>query len=143
MPYPLIYHVPYSTGMQHWYNHEVDPAMWDALYEMTSMRLRADLSLDIHDLCRLVDQHPINNFQAPIRKQNSLRHSFLKKWINGCLTRGIISKKVPLWTDYYEATALLRIKQRKRPLWDAVKHIKGKQWFLAKRPVLCVDAERG
>jgi IS5 family transposase len=31
--------------MQHWYNMS-DPAMEDALYEITSMRFFADLSLD-------------------------------------------------------------------------------------------------
>jgi IS5 family transposase len=43
-PYPLptMFHI---HCMQHWYNMS-DPAMEDALYEITSMCLCADLSLD-------------------------------------------------------------------------------------------------
>mgnify|MGYP003632357353 CR=1 FL=1 len=73
-PYPLssmfrIY------CMQHWYNMS-DPAMEDALYEITSMRLFTDLSLDIPitylDSC----SHHHHEFQALIRETHTLAPAF-------------------------------------------------------------------
>jgi IS5 family transposase len=59
--------------MQHWYNMS-DPAMEDALYEITSMRLFADLSLDNP----IPDHTTIMNFRHLLENTNFLA-SFLKK----------------------------------------------------------------
>ena len=64
-PYPLSTMFRIHC-MQHWYNMS-DPAMEDALYEITSMRLFADLSLD-----KPIPEHYHYDFQALIRETQSL-----------------------------------------------------------------------
>jgi IS5 family transposase len=88
-PYPL------STMfriycMQHWYNMS-DPAMEDALYEITSMCLFADLSLDKP----IPDHTTIMNFRHLLEKHklSSLLFKEVSKWLSDA---GGISKKVRL-----------------------------------------------
>ncbi len=60
--------------MQHWYNLS-DPAMEDALYEITSMRLFAGLSLDK----AIPDHTTIVNFHHLLERHDS-RGKFLKRF---------------------------------------------------------------
>ncbi len=55
-------------SMQHWYNMN-DPAIEDPLYEITSMRFFADLSLDSH----IPDHTTIMNFRHLLEKHKHSR----------------------------------------------------------------------
>ena len=111
-PYPL------STmfrihGMQHWYNMS-DPAMEDALYEITSMRLFADLSLDNP----IPDHTTIMNFRHLLEKHKLSRQLFkeVNKWLSeagfylkeGTIVNATIIEAAP--------PARLRIKPKKETM---------------------------
>ncbi len=77
-PYPLstLFRI---HCMQHWYNMS-DPAMEDVLYEITSMRLFADLSLDKP----IPDHTTIMNFRHLLEKHKLSRQLFkeVNRWLS-------------------------------------------------------------
>ena len=90
-PYPLSTMLRIHF-MQNWYNMG-DPAMEDALYEITSMRLFAGLSLE----GAIPDRTTIMNFRHLLEKI-SLDVSTLKKSTNGYQIQASTSKKAPSLT---------------------------------------------
>ena len=90
-PYPLLTMFRIHC-MQHWYNMS-DPAMEDALYEITSMRLFAGLSLD----SPIPDHTTIMNFRHLLKNTNC-HVSYSKRSINGYLVRTFTLKKARLST---------------------------------------------
>jgi IS5 family transposase len=76
--YPLstMFRIHY---MQHWYNMS-DPAMEDALYEISSMRLFAGLSLD----AAIPDHTTIMNFRHLLEKNKHYRRLFkvVNRWLS-------------------------------------------------------------
>jgi IS5 family transposase len=77
-PYPLLTMFRIHC-MQHWYSMS-DPAMEDALYEITSMRLFSGLSLD----SPIPDHTTIMNFRHLLEKHKLSRQFFkeVNKWLS-------------------------------------------------------------
>ena len=123
--------------MQHWYNMS-DPAMEDALYEITSMRLFAGLSLD----SAIPDHTTIMNFRHLLEKHKLSRQLFkeVNKWLSSAgmyLKEGTIVDATII-----EAASSTKNKAKAR---DPEMHQtqKGKQWFFGLKAHIGVDARTG
>ena len=135
-PYPLptMFRI---HCMQHWYNMS-DPAMEDALYEITSMRLFAGLSLD-----RAIPDHTtIMNFRHLLEKHKLSRQLFkeVNKWLSSA---GIYLKEGTIVdATIIEAASSTKNKAKER---DPEMHQtqKGKQWFFGLKAHIGVDARTG
>ncbi|WP_236037353.1 IS5 family transposase [Marinomonas vulgaris] len=130
-PYPLSTMFRIHC-MQHWYNMS-DPAMEDALYEITSMRLFAGLSLDN----AIPDHTTIMNFRHLLEKHKLSRQLFqgVNKWLSSA---GIYLKEGTI----VEAASSTKNKAKAR---DPEMHQtqKGKQWFFGLKAHIGVDARTG
>jgi IS5 family transposase len=123
--------------MQHWYNMS-DPAMEDALYEITSMRLFADLSLDKP----IPDHTTIMNFRHLLEKHKLSRPLFkeVNRWLSDA---GIYLKEGTIVdATIIEAASSTKNKAKER---DPKMHQtqKGKQWFFGLKAHIGVDARTG
>jgi IS5 family transposase len=123
--------------MQHWYNMS-DTAMEDALYEITSMRLFALLSLD-----RAIPDHTIiMNFRHILEKHKLARKLFkeVNKWLSDA---GIYLKEGTIVdATIIEAACPTKNKVKER---DPEMHQtqKGKQCFFGSKAHIGVDAKTG
>ena len=135
-PYPLSTMFRIHC-MQHWYNMS-DPAMEDALYEITSMRLFAGLSLD----SAIPDHTTIMNFRHLLEKHQLSRQLFkeVNKWLSSA---GIYLKEGTIVdATIIEAASSTKNKAKAR---DPEMHQtqKGKQWFFGLKAHIGVDARTG
>jgi transposase, IS5 family len=135
-PYPLSTMFRIHC-MQHWYNMS-DPAMEDALYEITSMRLFADLSLDNP----IPDHTTIMNFRHLLEKHKLSRQLFkeVNRWLSDA---GIYLKEGTIVdATIIEAVSSTKNKAKER---DPEMHQtqKGKQWFFGLKAHIGVDARTG
>lgn len=120
--------------MQHWYNIN-DPSMEDALYEITSMRPFAGLSLD----SAIPDHTTIMNFRHLLEKHKLSRQLFkeVNKWLSSA---GIYLKEGTIVdATIIEAASSTKNKANAR---DPEMHQtqKGKQWFFELKAHIGVDA---
>lgn len=135
-PYPLATMLRIHF-MQNWYNMS-DPAMEDALYEITSMRLFAGLSLE----GAIPDHTTIMNFRHLLEKHKLGRKLFkeVNKWLSDS---GIYFKEGTIVdATIIEAASSTKNKSNAR---DPEMHQtqKGKQWFFGLKAHIGVDAKRG
>ena len=135
-PYPLATMLRIHF-MQNWYNMS-DPAMEDALYEITSMRLFADLSLE----GAIPDHTTIMNFRHLLEKHKLGRKLFkeVNKWLSDS---GIYFKEGTIVdATIIEAASSTKNKSNAR---DPEMHQtqKGKQWFFGLKAHIGVDAKLG
>lgn len=135
-PYPLSTMLRIHC-MQHWYNMS-DPAMEDALYEVTSMRLFAGLSLD----SAIPDHTTIMNFRHLLEKHKLSCQLFkeVNKWLSNA---GIYLKEGTIVdATIIEAASSTKNKAKAR---DPEMHQtqKGKQWFFGLKAHIGVDARTG
>ena len=123
--------------LQHWYNLS-DGAMEDALYEITSMRLFAHLSLD----SAIPDRTTIMNFRHLLERHQLARQ--LLDTINQWLTDSGVMMKQGTLVDatIIEAPTSTKNKQNQRdPEMHQTK--KGNQWHFGMKAHIGVDAKSG
>lgn len=135
-PYPLATMLRIHC-MQQWYNMS-DPAMEDALYEITSMRRFAGLSLD-----RPIPDHTtIMNFRHLLERHDLARQ--ILEEVNQWLTdAGVLLKEGTLIdATIIEAPSSTKNKAKAR---DPEMHQtrKGKQWYFGMKAHIGVDARTG
>jgi IS5 family transposase len=135
-PYPLSTMFRIHC-MQHWYNMS-DPAMEDALYEITSMRIFAGWSLD----SAISDHTTIMNFRHLLEKHKLSRQLFkeVNKWLSSA---GIYLKEGTIVdATIIEAASSTKNKAKAR---DPEMHQtqKGKQWFFGLKTHIGVDVRTG
>jgi IS5 family transposase len=123
--------------MQHWYNMS-DPAMEDALYEITSMRLFAGLSLD----SAIPGHTTIMNFRHLLEKHKLSRQLFneVNQWLSSA---GIYLKEGTIVdATIIKAASSTKNKANAR---DPEMHQtqKGKQWFFGLKAHIGVDTRTG
>ena len=135
-PYPLqtMFRI---HCLQHWYNLS-DGAMEDALYEIASMRLFAQLSLD----GAIPDRTTIMNFRHLLERHQVARQ--LLETINQWLTDSGVMMKQGTLVDatIIEAPTSTKNKQNQRdPEMHQTK--KGNQWHFGMKAHIGVDAKSG
>ena len=135
-PYPLSTMFRIHC-LQQWYTLS-DPAMEDALYEITSMRLFTKLSLDN----AIPDHTTIMNFRHLLEKHKLSRTLFMEvnKWLSEA---GIYLKEGTLVdATIIEAPTSLKNKAGKRDP-DMHQTKKGNQWHFGMKAHIGVDARTG
>jgi len=123
--------------MQQWYNMS-DPAMEDALYEITSMRLFTGLSLE----GPIPDHTTIMNFRHLLERHNLARQMFeeIDQWL---IDAGVVLKEGTLIdVTIIEAPSSTKNKAKARdPEMHQTK--KGNQWYFGLKAHIGVDARTG
>lgn len=135
-PYPLSVMLRIHC-LQQWYNLS-DPAMEDALYEITSMRMFAGLSLD----GVIPDRTTIMNFRH-LLEQHKLARKMFKEVNNWLSEAGIYLKEGTIVdaTIIETATSTKNKKKARDPEMHQTK--KGNQWFFGLKAHIGVDARTG
>lgn len=135
-PYPLMTMLRIHC-LQQWYSLS-DPAMEDALYEITSMRRFADLTLDTP----IPDRTTIMNFRHLLERHGLGRQIFqeVQSWLTDA---GVLLKEGTLLdATIIEAPASTKNKAGKRdPEMHQTK--KGNQWYFGMKAHIGVDARTG
>lgn len=135
-PYPLATMLRIHC-MQQWYNMS-DPAMEDALYEITSMRLFSGLSLE----GPIPDHTTIMNFRHLLERHGLARQMFeeVNQWL---VDAGVLLKEGTLIdATLIEAPSSTKNKANARdPEMHQTK--KGNQWYFGMKAHIGVDARTG
>ncbi|AFH94509.1 IS5 family transposase [Providencia stuartii] len=123
--------------LQQWYNLS-DEAMEDALFEISSMRLFARLSLDK----AIPDRTTIMNFRHLLEKYNLTRKLFktVNQWLSDCgvmMTQGTLVDATII-----EAPSSTKNKDKQRDP-DMHQTKKGNQWHFGMKAHIGVDAKSG
>lgn len=135
-PYPLPTMLRIHC-MQQWYSMS-DPAMEDALYEIASMRLFADLSLD----GAIPDHTTIMNFRHLLERHGLARKIFeeVSTWLSEAGV--LVKERTFLDATIIEAPGSTKNKTAERdPEMHQTK--KGNQWHFGMKAHIGVDAKTG